>query len=66
MKSLVSLDFVYIYIDTLKDLVARNCNSFNMLVKRNLKISRIPLAVALWVPFCCVRGNKKWKMYLKN
>ena len=51
MKSLVSLDFIYIYIyiyiDTLKDLVARNCNSFNMLVKRNLKISRIPLAVAL-------------------
>ena len=48
MKSLVNLDFVYIYIfGTFKKVIARNCNSFNMLEKRNLKISRIPLAVAL-------------------
>ena len=47
MKSLVSSIKLYIYIDTLKKVIARNCNSFNMLGKRNLKISRIPLAVAL-------------------
>ena len=48
MKSLVTLDFVYIYIfGTFKKVIARNCNIFNMLVKRNLKISRTPLAVIL-------------------
>lgn len=47
MKSLVSLDFVYIYIDTFKKIVARNCNSFNMLKKRNLKFGCIPLTAIL-------------------
>ena len=46
MKNLVNTDFLYIF-GTIKNVIARNCNSFNMLEKRNLKISRIPLAVAL-------------------
>ena len=47
MKSLVSLDFVYIYILDAKNVIAKNCDSFNMLKKGNLKFGCTPLTAIL-------------------
>ena len=50
MKNLVNTDFLYIYIyiyGSIKNIIARNCNSFNMLKKRNLKFGCTLLTAVL-------------------
>lgn len=46
MKNLVNTDFLYIF-GTIKNVIARNCNSFNMPKKRNLKFGCTLLTAVL-------------------